>query len=162
MGFFSLLTKPYTNAIKSISQSGEKIKKDVEDVSLAINEKKNKKNVRYVGAENSKAAFELLFKENDWTEEALKEKSTWLRKSRFIMMGFSWVAFMIGFFFLVYFFPSKTFLATSFSFFFLSSSLLCALNALRSSVYEEQIKQRDLITLKQYLKEGEFIRKFFG
>lgn len=163
MGLFSMLTKPYSSMIKNISKSGEGIKKDIERVSDSINSgKQNKKNVRYMDADNSKAAFEMLFKENEWSEKELEQKAVWLRKARLIMMAFSWVSFMVALSFFAFFFKKNWFISSFFTFFFISSALLCLLNALRFSLYHEQVIQRDLITLKQFLKEGELIRKFFG
>lgn len=162
MKLFSIFVRPYTNAIKNLEKSGKRIKDDIEMVSESLDKEKKKEGIRYVGAKDSKDAFEVLFKENEWTEDELTKKAAVLRKSRFIMMGFAWLSIMAALFFFTFFYSKNWFLMTLFTFFFITSAVMCLLNMLRYALYYEQVIKRDLISLKQFFSEGEYLRKFFG
>lgn len=162
MGLFSIFTRPYTQAIRSVSSAGKRMKGRIDGVSELIEGKKNNESIHYVEAEDAKAAFEMLFVENGWTEKELAEKVIYLRRSRFIMLGFSWFTFMVAVFLFAYYLGVNWLLSYIFPLFFLSVSFSCLLAALRYSVYHEQLTQRSLITFRKYLKEGGFIRKTFG
>ena len=163
-GLFSSLTRPYSNVIRSLSDTGSRIKENVDTVKGAVDEAgvNKKKNVRYVDADNSKEAFELLFKENDWTEEELQKQMVLLRRSRFILFGISWFFSMGALFSFTHGVRSASLYSFFFALVFLGGATLILLSALRYAIYYEQMAQRNLITLKEFIDSGEYLRKLFG
>lgn len=166
-GVVGSLLRPYSYAAKGLFRSGQNIKNDAQTLLDTIKKGKDKSNVVYMNAPNPKAAFEMLFKENEWSDEALTKQRRLLRRSKWIMMGGAWVSFMAFLYFL-----TKTiegllhggaFLMHSYcAMVFVLSGILFIVNSLKNAVFQEQIEKRDLITLKRFISEGELIRKFLS
>lgn len=163
-GFFRNIARPYSNAIKGLADSGKKIKDDVEVIANSV--KKPKEEKRWVQAPDAKSAFELLFKENDWTEEDLQKQKQMVRRSKWLMLGFAWLALLGVVFFATNFVLSvmadEGFLfymyLTMASFFVF---VLFFLTAVKQAIFQEQIEQRTLLNLKEFLSTGQYIRKLF-
>lgn len=163
-GFFKSVTRPYSNAIKGLAESGKKIKDDVEIITNSL--KKPREEKRWVQAPDAKSAFELLFKENDWTEEDLQKQKQMVRRSKWLMLGFAWLALLGVVFFVTnsvlsikagegFFFYMYLAMASFFAF------VLFFLTAVKQAIFQEQIEQRTLLNLKEFLSTGQYIRKLF-
>lgn len=163
-GIFSNIIRPYSEALKGLSQSGEGIKKNAEILSQSV--KKDKSNTHYIEAADSKAAFEALYVANEWTPAELAKQELMVKRSKFMMMGFAWVSLLA----MLYFFTNailgalygaKYLFNLYLAMVFVFTTLIFSLTTIKNALFQEQIKQRDLLTLKQFFESGQLLRKLF-
>lgn len=144
-GIFRSITRPYRHMTKGVWGDIQKTKENLGSVKSTIEKKPVH---RLINAQGAKAAFETLYKENGWDEKQLKKQ---LRASYFAKwwaLGFFWLSICLAVGVMVLF---PRFWIIVFAFIF--GALMCinfAINALRYAVFQAQIEDRTLYSVKEY------------
>lgn len=144
-----------------IAKSGGRIKDSLKSLGDIDRDNRAKtENITYIKSDNGKTAFEDLYKVNNWTEPDLKKQ---LRNVRII----KWVSLLLAWTFLSCLLGLVIYIPFSFFFFVMFSlSWLCVIcfgiQVIKMTLFQVQLQERNLISLKALMNRSDLFKKIFS
>ena len=161
MGIFkswgASLIRPYTRMIKDVTSSVRGIKKSLEQV------KANKGSMAsddYIDAPNSRTAFEALVEKNGWTPDGLKVQLRAVSRIKWVSFALLW--FFVCGFFTIGFYADGVFMALCGCILCMFAVFFCAVRVFQFSVFQTQLRERNLIGAKDFFGRQDFWTLLFS
>ncbi|CUJ51309.1 Uncharacterised protein [Achromobacter sp. 2789STDY5608633] len=153
------LARPYVRITKDLAQSYQNITSSLSSIRSSMQEKETDEKV-FVNAPNSAAAFELLFKKNNWTTEALALQLKAMKRAKWISLVLAWILLSglvaIG---IIADGPYGILIGSGCC---LMGAVVFAVNALRLAIYQTQIEDRALIRFNEFMSRPDFWARIFS
>jgi len=158
MGIFNTLFRPYTKATSDILSNTRKISGHLSQIGKTAHA--NKERARLIREHGPKKSFDILYKEYGWDEDAMAGQIKGVGRAKWAAIIFLWIAFCItiGSTFLIESGWFKVIVLVSCSF-MLSNSFI---KVIKFSVFQAQLKERDLMSVSDFLKRKDKWARIFS
>lgn len=164
MGFFrfmgAMIAKPIVRPIQDIKKSSSNIKQSLEQLK-EIAEKKEEKSFIYTPTDDAREGFEALYAHNKWTPEQLANQRKSMRRFKWAFLIMAWISVCgsIG----------VAFVTTDSPWLFLygcvgmlTVALTFLVRAVQFALYQTQIDDRALCSLKAFWNRRDFWPRLFS